>query len=240
MIRTRLNYWNCSKFADFVRGFNKPYALELGEWDKWENNAKEQSPWRYWLAEDGLKFIQNMVYFPSDLYYTIKIYIRNRYIDKLHYLHTDLVPGEYYDLDTRILHALFTELKDLVEVEYAHIMKSSKENTNYVFIKGRCPLAGLDYLNWAGQLKYDESYGTVITDKHYNQLTEQAKTAQKVLELYNWWKNRQDREDPCALFSEEKDGKYYYRKIHKMQESYEKEDTKMLIELIKVRGGLWT
>ena len=240
LIKSRIHYWNCSKFADLIRGVKKPYALEWNKWDEWKNEQKKQRPWRLWLSDTVLKRLQDIVNFPSDLYYTIKVYIRNRYIDKLHYLHSDLIPGEYYDLDTRILHSLFTELKDLVEVEYAHIMKSSKDSANYVFKKGRCPLAGLDYLNWAGQLKYNEDYGITLGDKHYDQLTEQAKTAQKVLELYNWWKNRPNRLDPYSIFSKEKDGKFYYRKIHKMEESYEKEDTKMLVELVKIRGGLWT
>ena len=32
MIKNRFNYWTCSKFADFVRGEKKPFALEWGEW----------------------------------------------------------------------------------------------------------------------------------------------------------------------------------------------------------------
>jgi hypothetical protein len=42
------------------------------------------------------------------------------------------------------------------------------------------------------------------------------------------------------MFSKEKDGKNYYKKINKAMDDYDKEDTKMLIEFIKIRGSLWT
>lgn len=238
--RSRMNYWSCSKLANIIRGSYKPCALEWEKWDDWHKQAKNKYPWRYWIAEELLTKLQDFVNLPMDIYYTIEVYIRNRFIDKVHYLHTDLTPGEYYDLDTRILHALFTELKDLVEVEYAAIMRSSENAHNYKFKKQRCPLAGLDYLNWACQLVYDESYGTHPEDEGYKELTEQAKVAQTVLKLYQWWKNRKDRPNPHDMFSKEQDGPKYYLKIHETEQLYEKEDTHMLIELIKIRGGLWT
>ena len=238
--RSRLHHWSCSKFADWIRGSNKPFALEWEEWDVWHEEAQKKHPFRYWIADELLGYMQDFVNLPIDIYHTIEIYIRNRFIDKVHYLRTDLTPGEYYDLDTRILHALFTELTDLVEVEYASIQRYSEDHNNYLFKKGRCPLAGLDYLNWAGQLKYDENMGFNPDDEDYHKPTPQAEAAQITLELYKWWKNRKYRPNPYDLFSEDKDGQYYYRKINKMEESYEKEDTKMLIELIKIRGSLWT
>jgi hypothetical protein len=90
-------------------------------------------------------------------------------------------------------------------------------------------------------LRYNKDYGITKQDKHYNEPTAQAIAAQKTLELYNWWKNiRPNRPEAHDLFSEEKDGKNYYKKIGKIEDHYEKEDTKMLIELIKIRGSLWT
>jgi hypothetical protein len=49
--RSRIHYWSCSKFADFVRGEKKPFALEWGKWDEWKNkrpnrlNPMEKSGW---------------------------------------------------------------------------------------------------------------------------------------------------------------------------------------------------
>lgn len=238
--RSRYNHWTCSKFADKIRGTPKPFALESDAWDTWHEEAKKKNPWGYWIADELLTHLQDFVNLPMDIYHTIEVYVRNRFIDKVHYLRTDLTPGEYYDLDTRILHALFTELTDLVEVEYAGIQRYSEKENIYVFKKGRCPLAGLDYLNWAGRLKYDENMGFNPEDDDYHKPTHQAEAALTTLELYNWWKNRDNRKNPYDLYSKEKDGPQYYLKIDDMEQKYEQEDTDMLIKLIKIRGSLWT
>jgi hypothetical protein len=235
----RLNYWTCSKFGYWLTGVNKPPALSHDQWREWHKENQKRHPIRYWIAHDGLTMLQNIVNFPRDVIHTINVYIRNRFIDKIQYLHTGLIPGEYYDLDTRILHGLFNELIDFVEVEQAHLMSCYKER-NYKFVKGRCQQAGLDYLDWAINLKMDESYGVPVDDKDYGKPTQQAKSARIMLELYNWWKNRDNRPDPHSLFSRENDGKYYFRKIDEVECRYDKEDTKMLIKLIKIRGSLWT
>ena len=238
--RSRIDYWSCSKFADWIRGTPKPFALEWGAWDTWRDDAKEKNPVRYWVAEKLLDSLQDFVNLPMDIYHTIEVYIRNRFIDKTHCLKTGLKAGDYYDLDYRIIHGLFNELVDFVEIEQAHLMKCYKEK-KYKFIRGRCVEAGLDYLNWCCGLTYNKDYGLKKGDKGYGDPTPQALSAKKILELYNWWKNiRPNRPNPHDLFSEDKDGKYYFRKINKTEDSYDKEDTKMLIELIKIRSHLWT
>lgn len=239
LIKSRINYWSCSKFANWIRGKDKPYALEWGQWDEWEKEQKKQRPIRYWLSDTFLKILQDIVYFPLDLYRTIKIYIRNRYIDKLQYLHTGLKPGSYYDLDYRIIHALFNELVDFVELELTASMKwdSSKK---YKFIKGRCKEAQDDYFDWANHLK------------HQGRLTEQAKASRKIQKLYEWWKNeRPNRIDPFSSseFSYDIDEILDNKQIKQKQKAYKKaydveldqenEDTKMLIELINIRHHLW-
>ena len=237
--RSRFNYWSCSKFANWIRGIEKPFALGWDEWEVWRKESEQKHPFRYWVAEELLDFLQDMVNLPIDIYHTIEVYVRNRYIDKMHYLRTGLKPGQYYDLDYRILHGLFNELTIYVESELAHLSKWKSEK-KYKFIGGRCAEAGLDYLNWAGQLKMNEDYGINPDHKDYNKPTAQAISSQKVLELYNWWKNRDYRTDPDSVFTKEKDGKSYYKKIAKIMDDYDKEDTKMLIELIKIRGSLWS
>jgi hypothetical protein len=237
--RSRINYWSCSSLADWIRGTDKPYALAWEGWDEWRKEAQNKHPYRYWVAEKLLDRLQDIIYLPCDIYYTIEAYVRNRFIDKTHCLNTGLKPGNYYDLDYRIIHGLFNELVDLVEIEYAHLFKCYKEK-KYKFVHGRCVEAGLDYLKWASGLTYNKDYGFRKGDKGFGEPTEQAVAARKTTELYNWWKNRDNRPDPYEIFSEEKHGKSYYKKISKMQDDYEKEDTKMLIELIKIRGSLWT
>ena len=239
IIKTRTHYWNCSKLANWIRGENKPYALEWHKWEEWKNNQKKHRPIRYWLSDTFLKKLQDIVYFPIDIYRTVKVYIRNRFIDKLQYLHTGLKSGEYYDLDYRILHALFNELVDFVELELSASMRwdSSKK---YKFVKGRCQQAQDDYFKWANHLK------------HQGRLTEQAKASRKIKELYEWWKyTRPNRKDPLgdSILSDVDDildnkkfkkQQKLYKEAYELEEKYDDEDTKMLIELIKIRNHLWT
>lgn len=111
----RYNYWSCSKFADFIRGTPKPWALESDEWKEWRKTAKAKHPWRFWLAENGLNKLQDFFFFPYDLWSSWKYYYKIRFRDKLHYLKTGFKPGEYYDLDERILYAVFNEFKIFIE-----------------------------------------------------------------------------------------------------------------------------
>lgn len=255
MIITRLHHWSCSKFADLIRGTPKPHALGWGEWGSWKKEAQEKHPYRYWIAETGLKKLQNFVMFPTDVYYTIKVYINNRFIDKTHYLKTGLKPGHYYEFDYRIINGLFNELVDFVEIELAHTSKWNTEK-KYVFKHGRCEKAGLDYLDWAGNLRYDEDYLTDKKDPQYGELTPQAISALKIRELYTWWKYiRPNRPDPMEAsgYSDlpydddeeklfKKRGKKHsdcLRKLEKIERDYDKEDTKMMIDLIKIRKDLW-
>jgi hypothetical protein len=233
MIKSRIHYWGCSRFADFIRGSKKPYALEWKEWDKWNNQQEKERPFRFWLSDTFLNKLQDIVYFPYDFYNTIKIYIRNRWIDKTHYLKTGLKPGNYYEFDYRILHGLFNEFVDFVEIELAHLSLWDQKK-KYEIKHGRCIEAAYDYFDWATNLK------------HYGKLTEQAKTAKKIKQLYEWWKiDRLKRINP---YSDEAlgdiddivDNKKFYDKAYQIEADQEDEDTKMLIQLIKIRKGLWT
>jgi hypothetical protein len=251
LIKNRIHHWSCSKFADLIRGQKKPYALEWGKWDEWDKEQKKIRPWRFWLSDTVLPKIQNIVYFPYDAYNTVKTYIRNRYFDKIHYLKTGLKPGGYYDFDTRILHGLFNELVDFVEIELSHLSKWST-NKKYKFKNGRCIEAAYDYFDWSTNLKYDESYGTSKEDEHYGRLTDQAKNMRKVKKLYEWWKNTRpnrvnpysdpqlgDIEDICDN-KKHKNKKKLYEQAYQKEIDQQNEDTKMLIELIKIRDSLWT
>ena len=59
---SRTHYWSCSKFADWVRGTRKLEAGTSDEWNDWTTKAKGYNPIRYWLAEEGLDYISNVVY----------------------------------------------------------------------------------------------------------------------------------------------------------------------------------
>lgn len=230
MYRSRWNRWNCTKFADYVRGSKKPFALGWQEWDSWHEDAKQKHPFRYYLAENGLKILQDIIYFPYDIYHNIEVYVRNRWIDKTHMIKTGLKPGHYYEFDTKILHGLFNELVDHVETEISHSMKAY-EDRKYKFKNGRCKQAGLDHLDWAIGLTFGADYGINEDDPDYNKPTQQALSAMAIKELYLWWtEKRPNRPDLNNL---------NFDQINQIEIKYYQEDTDMMIKLITIRESVW-
>jgi hypothetical protein len=208
----RNHYWTCSKFADWLRGTAKGGAKTSEGWGEWETHAKAAYPIRWWLAEEGLDIIQNIVYFIPDKLHAVKYYINNRYITRTHALTAhprDIKPGTWHDLGNRFLPCLFNELQDFVEVELAwwHLAWSGKdERAKYNMPwwavgwwrvrTWRCPQAGLDNLEWQRQLRWKEDEVGKDSD-NLGKLTPQAIKAQEILDLYNWWtKVYRNRPDP--------------------------------------------
>lgn len=129
----------------------------------------------------------------------------------------------------------------------------------------RCPEAGIEQLKNDASTVLDESWGITVDDDKYGKPTQQAINALEVAKLYDWWtKERPARPDPydasgwseyCEKVRELNDGQLFGSKktpelermskksinlLHKMEKQYEKEDTDMLIRLIKIRNSLWT
>ena len=198
----RKNYWSCSRFANWLRGTDKPGALTSEGWSAWRRTAKRFSPIRYWLAEEGLDRIQNVIWWIPDRLYFIKYYINNRWVTRTHQLtaHSRDIPrGEWRDVGNRFLPCLFNELVDFVEVELAwwHIAWSDKsERAKYnppFWATGwfrwrtwRCRQAGLDNLEWQSNLVWtEEEVGKDSTE--LGKSTHQAIKAREILALYKWW-----------------------------------------------------
>jgi hypothetical protein len=197
----RSHYWTCSKFADWVRGTPKGGAKTSEGWDEWHVLAG-QSKFRYWLAEEGLDYLQKIVFYPTDKLYDLKYYINNRWITHTHALRAhpqDIKRGEWRDVGNRFLPCLFNELVDFVEVELAwwHLVWADKDERKkynapwwrfgwWNIRVWRCPQAGLDNLEWQRNLRWKED--EVGSDsKSLGQLTPQAVKAQEILDLYKWW-----------------------------------------------------
>ena len=205
------NYWTCSKFADWLRGTTKLKAGTAEQWDDWERRAKADFPVRWWLAEEGLDYIQNVWCWIPERLNDVRYYINNRWVSRSHSLTAhprDIKPGNWCDVGNRFLPCLFNELVDFVEIEQAwhHCMWSDDAKTKFKtpwWRKGwlrwrtwRCPEAGLAYLDWAGSLTMGEDWGVEEGSENFGKPTHQALAAREIKELYLWWtvtyRNRPD------------------------------------------------
>jgi len=179
----------------------KPLALPWGEWNDWEKNLQTQRPVAFWLTQTLPEWLEKPAELTIDPLNEFKYYLKNRFIDKTHYLRTGLKPGEWHDFDTRMLHGLFTELVDFVEIEKAHMQAIWSEQKNqqkyqmpwwrkshwFRWGRWRCPQAGLDYLNWEVTLKKDADWFNDPNHPDIGQPTDQSLAAREILALYHWW-----------------------------------------------------
>jgi hypothetical protein len=204
-----MNYWSCSKFADWIRGTNKPISATSEGWRDWKNEAKLKHPIRYWIADEALDNIQDFINWPIDQLYEIKYWFNNRFVTKSHTLTSNLKKGSWYELDTRLLHCMFDELVNFIEIEIAmhHVVCDKTARKKYqspFYAYGwfrwrtwRCPEAGIDHLKWASSLKHDKDSYIKPSDPLYGKPTLQAISAKEILVLYDWWKNKRPaRPDP--------------------------------------------
>ncbi len=207
----RSRYWSCSKFADWIRGTGKLKCGTSTEWREWRRSAESQHPIRYWIAEEGLDYVQNFVNWIPDQLYAIKYYINNRWVTRTHALTAnprDIKPGTWMDVGNRFLPCLFNELVDFVEIELAwwHIAWESAEVRKkyrapfwatgwFRWRNWRCPEAGLDNLAW--QMTLTNADFLPEDQQHLAEPTRQAINAREILELYRWWtETYRNRPDP--------------------------------------------
>lgn len=207
----RSHYWCCSNFADWLRGTPKPGMGTSEEWEEWEIKARSFSKFRYWLADDALRFCETVFYYPTDKLYDLKYYINNRWVTRTHSLTAhprDIKPGTWCDVGNRFLPCLFNELVDFIEVEQAwhHIAWGSEEDKAkysapfwatgwFRWRTWRCPQAGLDHLDWEMTLTNNDFLEP--DHKDYGKPTSQAVKAKELRALYDWWTvTRPARPDP--------------------------------------------
>jgi len=211
----RSHYWTCSKFADWVRGTKKLSAGTAEQWDEWTTTAQMRHNFRYWLAEEGLDYLQRIVYYVPDTLYSIKYYINNRWVTRTHSLTAhprDIKPGQWCDVGNRFLPCLFNELQDFVEVELAwwHIAWDDKAREQFQapwYARGwfrwrtwRSAECGLANLEWQRNLRWGEDEGFKPGDENIGKPTPQAIKAQEILDLYTWWTTTyRNRPDPYEV-----------------------------------------
>lgn len=202
----RLEYWNNTKFACWLRGTPKPLAATWEDWRAWHKKAKLAHPVRYWFAEEFLGSLQNFINWPGDKLNNIRYYMVNRWVIKPHALTSSpshIKPGNWSDLSDRMLPCLFNELVNFVEIEKAaREMWNEKTAKKYPLfwyhklfrIPQRVPEAGLKYLEWETTLVYEEN---MCGPEEVGKPMPQALAAKEIIELYNWWtKVYSNRVDP--------------------------------------------
>jgi hypothetical protein len=218
--------WSRSTIAGLLRGTLAPQYATAHEWLMWEATAKAAHPIRYWLAEVALDEIQKILYFPYDLYYSLYVYIQNRFVTKTHILTTGLEPGKWYDFDTRLMHGMFDTFVDFIECDQA----GTDRRDVRAGVKILHQKMGYKMGDW---MDYEQSH------PNYYDPSPEALSAQEQYRLYNWWKVvRPSRADPYELYragilSE-------YDEVTKMEKEYDREDEEMMMRLIKIREYLWT
>ena len=139
---------------------------------------------------------------------------------------------------------------EFVEIELAHLSKWDR-NKKYKFKNSRCVEAAYDYFKWV-EKNFDDARIKAATEPktssfrasymdHYEMALNDLNRSEKIRKLYEWWtKERPNRDDPLMTITKETHGKYYFRLIDEIEKDYAQEDTNKLIELIKIRGSLWT
>jgi len=196
----RRHYWASSKFANWIRGVDKPESATGGDWARWRIAAKAAHPIRFWIADEGLKKLQNFVYYIPTKLHDVECYFDNRFVAQTHALvaHKDhLKRGQWRDVDNRFLYCMFDTLVDFVEIELAAEIFWHNENYKVPFryklpfMHWRSREAGIENLKWQMALVNNEEYGYCYdkNDPIYGTPTEQAIKAKEVLELYLWWKD---------------------------------------------------
>lgn len=165
--RTRYPYWSNTKLFSWMlpEESKQPFTFE---------KLKEQLDSGVNLTPKLERFIdkfQDIVMFPSDLIYSIRIYLKNSK-SNTHVLDGGLNRGEWYDLTYRIPHCLFSELEKFIEVE-----------------------KGLDVHEWEKSLVFNEDWGVKPDEEKYGKLTHQALAAIEQNEIYQWWKDNKDKKD---------------------------------------------
>lgn len=254
----RNKYWSETKFAAWIRGGETPnQGLSPEGWNEWEKTFKEESPIRFWISDTLLDKIQDVFLWPIDKVYGMKYYAVNRWITKTHALTASkdhIKRGQYAEFDHRILFCIFDELATFVEVECAnmHFIGNQLQDNMRFWQTGKWKLktfrhreAGLAHLEWEISLG-DES-------------PHQSEKAQIIKDLYLWWKDerpkRKDAYDESGWAEycervdhffkgrtpeERKESGEILKKLRELEEKHENEDTEKLIQLIKIRGSLWT
>ncbi len=175
--RTRFKYWADSKLVRFLSGTPPHTPTLLKTEEDIEDFLKSLSKKEAFFKTVASN-LQNIVMFPSDLYYSIRIYFRNCK-GNTHVLDGGLEKGQWYDLYYRIPHCLFYELDKFITQE--KVLENHK---------------------WEMEAVLNEQWGVSPDSRLYGTKPKQSLDAIEQNEIWEWWKENKDR---AVDFDEETD-----------------------------------
>lgn len=207
-------YYQDSKIFVWLRykvfKIDKPVALPWGGWEIWDKELKASRPIAYFFTETLPDVLEKPGEWFIDPIDNACYYLRNRFVNKTHYLHTDLKPGKWHEFESRLLHGMFTEFVDFVEIEQAYhsISWNSEEeqkkyklpwwrNTSWFrWKRWRSAEAAMNHQKWSMTLDDPAGDPNVMC-------APQAESAREIVILYTWWKevrpNRKEEWDAVGL-----------------------------------------
>src|SRR5690349_4273453 len=103
----RWRHWNLGPFADWLRGTPYPLSASFEDWDRIRAEAKAAHPFRYWLVEEFIDGLQDVVCWPAKKLGDARHYYRNRFVTRTHLCKTGLQPGLWHESEDRILYGMF-------------------------------------------------------------------------------------------------------------------------------------
>ncbi len=228
--RIRYTYWSHSKFSHYLQKLSgmapSPKAATMEEWAEIKRLKIAKSPLMFFVTDVLLDELQNIAFFPIDVFRNISYLLSNRITNRTSIIDTKLPKYEYHSTDMRVLHGLCELVVDLVELE------KSGSGSPY-----RSRERGLEHLDWEISLG-DES-------------PIQSKNAEGIKEIYLWWTDtRPTRPDayevsgwnehcgedglaPIATRDNDKT-RAILKKLSDIEEKHNKEDVAMLIRIIEL------
>lgn len=196
---------------------------------------------------------------------SIKYWISHRTYDRYHLVDTKLGAG-YHDSDERMLHANFSILVDFIEVEKAWMNYPSRgpgpskyKYNRWFFKRFRSAELGLEYLDWemsgtsesqgmaAAEQKILYLWWTKIRPNRedpwevcgYEALTKDSPLV--IGDIFTNIENNGvlDKKTKSDRTRRRKAIRKCFIRVSKIEDSYHREDEKMLMQLVKIRRTLW-
>lgn len=235
--------------------FYEPMVQTSEGWDLYRKQFKKTAPVRFFITS-AYSTVTDCI---SERCRMVSCWYKYRFVKahKYNTVYTRLSPG-YYDVETRMLYSLFSMLEDFVECEMAMMDFHNTDLVddvpfytklyNYVerrvvsfrlnnHVSYRKPDWGITYLEWE----------TTLTDGNGDP-SDQAKSAKETLELYLWWKERDllhecdypEMPDVDATKEVKEEYNAKLTEFYDKEMNNAKEDSEMILRLVKHRTNLWS